>query len=861
MQQLLARPRVDAVLREAVDGATLTILQAPLGAGKSSATTTAFANAHAVVQLQAEAWHRGAFAAALVEAVREARPEFGRLTLGAIEAGASATHVGATFAQDLGHVDEPILLIVDNVHVFKGEGSFARFIEAAMRGAPPNFRALALGRSIPELTLGESAMRGRVRLLDGAFLAFDADDVRALAAAMGRAVGGMDVERILSWTEGWGAGVALALSAQDLTEPGGFAPRAWAERFLNKHLLRSLTPETVAFLEDSSVFDVIDASLFDPTTTRAFHMAMDELRRAGALVSEVRPGNFRIHPLLREVAESRLETRGALPAAHARAALAYSARGSMGAALFHAAASDDISTSATILREHADGAIATGDHATLRLLVAGIDPQGRDGDIRFYVEALLQKANGSKETGAALERAVAAAREQGDDALYFDARAQLMQFDLGRSLRGNGETLSELAARAELLGDRARATAAMLQGWTSAVAHDFSGALSAIASIAGIDDPDAAFNCSILRAYAQTAQGDFDAAERTLEGLVRTLEAQDRAVMQVLALIWFARLSLVAGRTTTAMDAGAQAQRLASRLDLRSEEAALYCALSEIATHAGNVDGAVSGAERAKRRSELAWYGTDVGRVAAFSEIALARAAFLGHDNAIARDLALRAASSAPPVQRAQALAEAAVYTLLCDPSSGEALVNEARTAIADAAPVDAADAVALAVADDILAFLDAANGDAHATVKPRNAFATLIANRRGLVTLEHAGIAAAKLRRGDGGAEAFEMALAQITRDGPRFETRLARAYVATFVKSKSAERAPAATFDLTAREHEILALLVEGLSNKEIAQRLIVSPRTIETHVERVLGKLEVGSRSRAIAKALRLGLVELT
>ena len=39
-----------------------------------------------------------------------------------------------------------------------------------------------------------------------------------------------------------------------------------------------------------------------------------------------------------------------------------------------------------------------------------------------------------------------------------------------------------------------------------------------------------------------------------------------------------------------------------------------------------------------------------------------------------------------------------------------------------------------------------------------------------------------------------------------------------------------------------------------------MAVSPRTVETHVERVLGKLDVGSRSRAIAKALRLGLVEL-
>jgi LuxR family maltose regulon positive regulatory protein len=54
------------------------------------------------------------------------------------------------------------------------------------------------------------------------------------------------------------------------------------------------------------------------------------------------------------------------------------------------------------------------------------------------------------------------------------------------------------------------------------------------------------------------------------------------------------------------------------------------------------------------------------------------------------------------------------------------------------------------------------------------------------------------------------------------------------------------------------VLALLAEGLTNKEMAIRLYLSPRTIETHVERVLGKLDVRTRSQAVAKALRLDLV---
>jgi DNA-binding CsgD family transcriptional regulator len=61
-----------------------------------------------------------------------------------------------------------------------------------------------------------------------------------------------------------------------------------------------------------------------------------------------------------------------------------------------------------------------------------------------------------------------------------------------------------------------------------------------------------------------------------------------------------------------------------------------------------------------------------------------------------------------------------------------------------------------------------------------------------------------------------------------------------------------------LTAREQEILGLLATGLTNREIAQRLILSARTVETHVARVTGKLGVNSRARAVARAIALGLV---
>ena len=72
------------------------------------------------------------------------------------------------------------------------------------------------------------------------------------------------------------------------------------------------------------------------------------------------------------------------------------------------------------------------------------------------------------------------------------------------------------------------------------------------------------------------------------------------------------------------------------------------------------------------------------------------------------------------------------------------------------------------------------------------------------------------------------------------------------------AATQPPAPGHDLTERERAVLALMVEGLNNTEIAERLVVSPSTIKSHVSNILSKLGVTSRTEAVALAVRHRLI---
>jgi len=76
----------------------------------------------------------------------------------------------------------------------------------------------------------------------------------------------------------------------------------------------------------------------------------------------------------------------------------------------------------------------------------------------------------------------------------------------------------------------------------------------------------------------------------------------------------------------------------------------------------------------------------------------------------------------------------------------------------------------------------------------------------------------------------------------------------------AKRAREGAEVAAELTAREHQVLELLSDGHTMRQIATRLSISPRTVETHVAKVYRKLGVRTRVQAVSRAATLGLVEL-
>jgi LuxR family maltose regulon positive regulatory protein len=848
-------------LRGALERRNIVALIAPAGYGKTTAIAAlAERDSRPHVWYRARTWHQGEFLGPLIAEIRTVRPDFGRMTLALAErrpmtddattgdASAFGGRLGASFASELGHVPEPLVIIVDDAHSLEDDPSFEPFLNAASESLPPHVRLVLLSRSAPRLPFAAWIAAGRCATFETDVLRFDDDEVRELGGRLG-ASEPIPIAELRERFDGWAAGLALFFAAGERTIPAqGRSLDAYSAYLIDANIA-ALDSRLVTFLEATCAYERLDAAILErDEAVRDVRERLSALERSGVMVAVERPGAvYRLHPLLREAIRERVRTRdgdAALRAQHRRASATFERAGLLDFALYHLERADDADLAATFFSAHASALFlaGAGDRAA-RIARSFAARSPIANAVAALLDGMLLRQNGLPGAAERFEVGLRVAREGASPSLVNSLRLVAIEDALARRNLPDAATLAWLEELSTDRDERLAAEAAMYAGWTHAVAGDFAKARESARRALGNAGAALAprVRATALDAYAATCLGHFDEADRALTHVLADLETSDALVLLANTLVWYARLALLWGDVASARDYAQQGYALARRLDLGAELAGASLARAHVAAYDGDAAALRESASDARRFGSSAWYVADRDRSLAIAILLEARAAFArgATSDALAK-LAHLTSDSVPPIQAFAAIVDEFAIRIDASETGATARAAGAIASVGALRAEDALDAVELARALAIARTLG--------LEPPPELAATNDLRFRGLLR--------ERREREDADPERRDPMLRKLARRAHG----LARSpHASSRDTTTEPSRGDALAADaLTKREREVLELLALGLTNKEMAQRLVVSPRTVDTHVERVLSKLAVPSRTRAVAAALRLGLV---
>jgi len=108
--------------------------------------------------------------------------------------------------------------------------------------------------------------------------------------------------------------------------------------------------------------------------------------------------------------------------------------------------------------------------------------------------------------------------------------------------------------------------------------------------------------------------------------------------------------------------------------------------------------------------------------------------------------------------------------------------------------------------------------------------------------------------------AEELMIAIRAVARGEVYLHSSVAQLLLQDHLRHARMDSEPEAEGDLTDREREVLTLVAEGMMNREIGERLGISPKTVARHRENIMRKLELHSRTELVKYAIRIGLIDI-
>jgi LuxR family maltose regulon positive regulatory protein len=767
------------------------------------------------------------------------------------------------FLNGLTKLQRDTMVVFDDYHLAES-AEINDLVMSLLEKLPPPAHLVIISRIDPTMRLAKLRGQGKLTELRESDLAFTLEECKAfLTDISGTSLGSEEVKSLWHMTEGWIAGLQILASSLtgrlDASRPVRelSSRRRYLHDYLVEEVLDSLDSPTLEFLERCSILERLSAELCDAVMGRTdSRRILSTIERRNLFVTPLDEEHrwFRLHHLFAGVLSARLKDDHAdeLPVLHRKASEWFDAHNQPLEAISHMVATGDAGAAAELINGHAEWLMKQGELMVVKKWISSLP---EEICVRYPVIVLLRAWAGivdGRPLGQ-IERELDSIEKTG----MYEARVLCLRSYLA-GLQGKDEQALQLSEKASRIVDETDLFFRGQAKFTVAVARLASGEINAAINLleSAAEESLQAGNLLIAvmalahKARAMVERGDLNSGEQSYQRALDlvTHPGGSRVWFAGSALMGLGEISRLRGDIEGALELFREGVEIpVNWLNLNSFSTSLGFAHALLAKgrEADAVD-VLQSAEKLARRFTIPLY---------FSRMVKAHLVFVLLR--CGRLQEARARMKEPSSHDAPNTDDSYVKALVSDLE----ILARARLALLEKNPrgcIDLALPVALRARKQERA-LQALQADivlvqAYWQTEEIDEATSIL--ERALSFAAERGIVQPFVDEGPELARILYRARAMGV-DQPVIGKLLA-AFPLDQQSTAAAETQPHSVEPLSARELEVLTLLSQGLSNKEAAARLCVSVPTVKWHARTIYGKLAVSSRTQAIAKARKLGIL---